>query len=328
VPVEEYASNIRAIVTKLKSNGVSNIIVITPPPVDDTAGRFKNDARNNTRVKSYAAVAIEVARSMGMPHIDLHTKIQVSLPSSSLHRLRYCSSSSTTGCMIALDTSPTPPTTPQPNPTQPKPTQRPSHHQANDDWRAALMNADGLHMSRAGNQLIYDNVMTVVNEAYPSLHPQQLPLHFPAFNQINVQHPDETFDALYSQVQAMLQAAGKAPVPVGRQAGAGALAMERGAVAAPVVASAGVSSPAAGVPEAGPAPGTTDSSPGVAATLLMDGLSFTRGGGQGEQPQPRQQLIEPAQAIAVPAEQPPAAAAAVAAPTVLEGRRRRQRAHR
>jgi len=130
----------------------------------------------------------------------------------------------------------------------------------------------------------------------------------------------------------MLQAAAKAlvPVPVGWQPRAGSIAMERGAVAAPVAASAEVLIPAAEVLEAGPAPAAADFSADVATTLsnMSDNrLSFARGRGSGHGEQ-RQQLAEPAQAIAAPAEQPPATAAAVAGPTVLEGRRRRQRAHR
>jgi hypothetical protein len=60
-----------------------------------------------------------------------------------------------------------------------------------------MMNPDGLHMSPTGNRWIFDEVMKVINKDYPSVTPGQLPLHFPAYDHINVQQPGSTFKDLY-----------------------------------------------------------------------------------------------------------------------------------
>jgi hypothetical protein len=78
---------------------------------------------------------------------------------------------------------------------------------AGADWRTSLMHEDGLHMSPAGNALIFDAVMAAVRDHFPHLAPAALPLHFPAFDRINVAHPAETFGALYGRLQGGLVAA-------------------------------------------------------------------------------------------------------------------------
>lgn len=64
-------------VNKLKGSGISNIIIITPPPVDEGNFRYKEGARTNQRLKKYAEAAVGVARGMGLPYVDLFNGFQV-----------------------------------------------------------------------------------------------------------------------------------------------------------------------------------------------------------------------------------------------------------
>lgn len=64
------------------------------------------------------------------------------------------------------------------------------------------MHEDALHMAPEGNAFIFDSVSAAVASHYPHLVPDELPLHFPAYNGINVAAPGATFGPLYAAAAA------------------------------------------------------------------------------------------------------------------------------
>ena len=62
--------------TKLRNDGVTSIVLLTPPPCDDS--HFPDGSRSNARVKLYAAAAVEAAKDLGLPFINLHEEMQAS----------------------------------------------------------------------------------------------------------------------------------------------------------------------------------------------------------------------------------------------------------
>ncbi|KAJ4961644.1 hypothetical protein NE237_021554 [Protea cynaroides] len=88
VPVEEYKENLRRMVNHLKKCSPTMLVVlITPPPVDEE-GRLeyarsvygekavKLPERTNEMAGVYAKQCVELARELGLPSIDLWSKMQ------------------------------------------------------------------------------------------------------------------------------------------------------------------------------------------------------------------------------------------------------------
>ncbi|PIA40596.1 hypothetical protein AQUCO_02500358v1 [Aquilegia coerulea] len=88
VPVEEYKENLRTIVHHLKKcSSTMLVILITPPPIDEE-GRLKYarslygdkamelPERTNEMTGVYAKQCIEVANELGIPSINLWSKMQ------------------------------------------------------------------------------------------------------------------------------------------------------------------------------------------------------------------------------------------------------------
>ncbi|CAK9152580.1 unnamed protein product [Ilex paraguariensis] len=85
VPLDEYEHNLRSIVSFLKMRWpTTHVLLITPPPIDE-AGRllypyFDNTSglpeRTNEAAGAYAKACIAVARELGIPVVDLWTKMQ------------------------------------------------------------------------------------------------------------------------------------------------------------------------------------------------------------------------------------------------------------
>jgi hypothetical protein len=94
------------------------------------------------------------------------------------------------------------------------------------DWQTTIMHADGLHLGPGGQKFVFSRVMEAVKARYLPVAPNELPLHFPAYNRIDAEHPDATFDALYGYaVDRML--------PAGFGAANGTAAAANGTAAAP-----------------------------------------------------------------------------------------------
>jgi hypothetical protein len=69
-----------AMIKKLKSKGIRNIIVMTPPPVVDRMVR-KSDGTlaptpKQADMKQYSAAAVAVAAQQGVPSVDVFNIIQ------------------------------------------------------------------------------------------------------------------------------------------------------------------------------------------------------------------------------------------------------------
>ncbi|KAM7500726.1 hypothetical protein LguiA_025140 [Lonicera macranthoides] len=85
VPLDEYMLNLRSIVSLLKKRWpASHILLITPPPIDE-AGRLlypyiENKSslpeRTNEAAGAYAKACIAVGGELGIPVVDLWTKMQ------------------------------------------------------------------------------------------------------------------------------------------------------------------------------------------------------------------------------------------------------------
>ncbi|WOL08263.1 hypothetical protein Cni_G17015 [Canna indica] len=84
VPIPEYQSNLRALCTYLKERWPSTVVMlITPPPIDED-GRLKDASgdnsglpeRTNESAGAYAKACISVAEELGLPVIDVWSKMQ------------------------------------------------------------------------------------------------------------------------------------------------------------------------------------------------------------------------------------------------------------
>ncbi|XAR50189.1 hypothetical protein NMG60_11004445 [Bertholletia excelsa] len=88
VPIEEYKENLRKMVHHLKQCSPAMLVVlITPPPVDEE-GRMayarslygekavKNPERTNEVTGDYAKHCVELAKELGIPSINLWSKMQ------------------------------------------------------------------------------------------------------------------------------------------------------------------------------------------------------------------------------------------------------------
>lgn len=140
VPLETYKSNIKEIVTLIRSNFGQdvNIIIISPPPVCHDGRlkfqkeRYKEKAtgqleRTLELSGQYSAGMKEVANEMNIPFLDLWTKMQFT----SSGQARWC-------------------------------------------WRDFL--SDGLHLSATGNKFCGESILSVIEEAVPDLSVQVCPV--------------------------------------------------------------------------------------------------------------------------------------------------------
>ncbi|BDA43364.1 Isoamyl acetate-hydrolyzing esterase 1 homolog [Coccomyxa sp. Obi] len=88
VPVEEYRGNLLSIVQHVQSLGTKDIVLITPPPLDEAARIRHNQQqdeevseatsipeRTNSFTSEYAAAAKQLANELGLPVLDLFTEI-------------------------------------------------------------------------------------------------------------------------------------------------------------------------------------------------------------------------------------------------------------
>ncbi|WIA38794.1 hypothetical protein OEZ86_002081 [Tetradesmus obliquus] len=75
VSLSEFKANLEAMIKKLKSKGIRNIVIMTPPPVVDRMVR-KSDGTlaptpTQADMKQYAAAAMGVASQQGVPSVDV-----------------------------------------------------------------------------------------------------------------------------------------------------------------------------------------------------------------------------------------------------------------
>lgn len=80
VPVARYASNLKKIVGDLKASGAANVLIVTPPPVDDAKRVASTGAASADRklavTEKYAAAAVAAGKDLGVPVLDMFHALQ------------------------------------------------------------------------------------------------------------------------------------------------------------------------------------------------------------------------------------------------------------
>ncbi|RHX98380.1 hypothetical protein DYB36_014405 [Aphanomyces astaci] len=76
VPLPEYKANLNTLVRAFQTSFMhSRVLLVTPPPFDDTSIVWK-DTRTNAETGRYAAAAVDVAKRANVPVVDLWTVLQ------------------------------------------------------------------------------------------------------------------------------------------------------------------------------------------------------------------------------------------------------------
>ncbi|KAF9939613.1 hypothetical protein BGZ67_009193 [Mortierella alpina] len=148
VALDAYKDNLKAIVNAIRFpespnySPHTNVILVTPAPVDDTMWEASLTAvnqtmnRSNSVTKEYAQACVEVGKALNIPVVDLWSEI-------------HCQVEGT--CEL---------------------------HES-DQLQDYFM--DGLHLKRMGNEVLYKSVMDAVARHYPHLHPTCWPSVFPGY---------------------------------------------------------------------------------------------------------------------------------------------------
>ncbi|KAF9955560.1 hypothetical protein BGZ72_003620 [Mortierella alpina] len=148
VALDAYKDNLRAIVNSIRFpespnySPHTNIILVTPAPIDDNMWEASLTAvnqtmnRSNNVTKEYAQACVEVGKALDIPVVDLWSEIQCQVEGT---------------CEL---------------------------HES-DQLQDYFM--DGLHLKRMGNEVLYKSVMDAVARHYPQLHPTCWPRVFPGY---------------------------------------------------------------------------------------------------------------------------------------------------
>ncbi|KAJ5498857.1 Esterase SGNH hydrolase-type subgroup [Penicillium expansum] len=151
VPVNQYKENLKIIIQHPATRAQNpHIILITPPPVNEyQLGSF--DAANGTSflsrtaslTKSYAVAAREVGTSLNLPVVDLWSAFM------------------------------------KPTGWEEGQPLIGSRDAPNNEIFSSLF-TDGLHLTPAGNRIIYDELLEIIQATWPDQTPAMLPMVFPA----------------------------------------------------------------------------------------------------------------------------------------------------
>ncbi|CAG8918518.1 unnamed protein product [Penicillium salamii] len=152
VPVDQYKENLKAIIQHPATVAQNpRIILISPPPVNeyqlegfDAAKDTPHPSRTANFTKLYAAAALEVAASLKVPAVDLWSAF---MKPTGWHEGQP---------LIGSRDAP-----------------------SNETF--ASLFTDGLHLSSAGNRLVYEEVMKVIEGNWPDQSPEVLPMVFPSW---------------------------------------------------------------------------------------------------------------------------------------------------
>ncbi|HBG45846.1 MAG TPA: hypothetical protein DDW94_02545 [Deltaproteobacteria bacterium] len=71
VDIVDYEANLRTIISAIQPAG-ADIILLTPPPVDDTAENLIPDAYTNTQVQPYVQKVRDLAAELHIPYVDTY----------------------------------------------------------------------------------------------------------------------------------------------------------------------------------------------------------------------------------------------------------------
>ncbi|KAJ5855506.1 Esterase SGNH hydrolase-type subgroup, partial [Penicillium soppii] len=154
VPVEKYKENLKTIIQHPATVAQNpHIIIITPPPVNeyqlegfDASKGSAHPSRTAILAKQYAAAAKEVGAALNVPVADLWSAFTKSAGWQAGQPL------------IGSRDAP------------------------NNETFAGLF-TDGLHLSPAGNRIVYDEIMKVIETNWRDQTPDFLPMVFPSWTE-------------------------------------------------------------------------------------------------------------------------------------------------
>ncbi|KAJ5473740.1 hypothetical protein N7475_003306 [Penicillium sp. IBT 31633x] len=152
VPVDQYKENLKTIIEHPATRAQNpRLILIGPPPVNEHQLEFFDAAKNTEfpsrtaiHTKSYAAAAKEVGASLNIPVVDLWSAF--------LKPTGWKEGEPLIGSRDVPD----------------------------NETFAGLF-TDGLHLSSAGNRLVYEELMKVIQQNWPDQTPESLPMVFPSW---------------------------------------------------------------------------------------------------------------------------------------------------
>ncbi|KAJ5045372.1 hypothetical protein NUH16_002189 [Penicillium rubens] len=152
VPLDQYKKNLKTIIQHPATRAQNpRLMLITPPPVNeyqieefDASKNTPFPSRTASFTKSYALAACEVGASLNVPVVDLWSAF-----------MKITGWKEGDPLIGARDVP-------------------------RNDKLASLL-TDGLHLTPAGNRIVYDEIMKVVQANWPDQTPETLPMVFPAW---------------------------------------------------------------------------------------------------------------------------------------------------
>ncbi|KAI8598189.1 SGNH hydrolase-type esterase domain-containing protein [Dissophora ornata] len=149
VAVDAYKDNLKSLISSIRYpespsySPDTQIILVTPAPMDDTMWEASLTAvnqtldRSNSVTKEYVDACLEVGNDLKVPVVDIWSDIQCQVDGT---------------CEL---------------------------HES-DQLQDYLM--DGFHLRRMGNEVLYKGIMNAVAKHYPFLHPTCWPIVFPGYS--------------------------------------------------------------------------------------------------------------------------------------------------
>ena len=158
VPLEEYVSNLEAMMTHPSVSAHNpKVLLVAPPPIEehliwtsDAAQGRKAVSRKNVVVKRYAEAAVALADKLGLPVVDLWTTF---MAKTAWKREDWKEGQPLPGSL-----------------------------EMEQDPELVKLLYDGLHFNPAGYQLMLGEFLKVVREKIPELAPESIPLLLPLWN--------------------------------------------------------------------------------------------------------------------------------------------------
>ncbi|KAJ1734756.1 isoamyl acetate-hydrolyzing esterase [Coemansia sp. Benny D160-2] len=154
IPLAEYSLNLRYLINMLRNPESmyyapeTRILIITPPAVGDKMSKetfmkygWTYGPHKNVVTKKYAEAAVDVAKDLDMPYIDIWTAIESRVQESRKH--------------LAAE-----------------PSLESRKDNGYDGYDEFLI--DGLHLNSKGNELLYSLLVETIDKNWPELHPRHV----------------------------------------------------------------------------------------------------------------------------------------------------------
>ncbi|KAJ1725974.1 isoamyl acetate-hydrolyzing esterase [Coemansia biformis] len=166
IPVDEYANNLRYLVSLLRDPGSNHyspdtrILFITPPAIGDRMVEHiaqDNDesvTSRNSVTKGYAQKAVSVAKELGIPYVDFYSAVTKAAG----HAFKRGSlfNETTTETKTSADASSI------------------SRHAKFEGYDEYLV--DGIHLNANGNRLLFRLILKAIQDNWPELVPRKPPI--------------------------------------------------------------------------------------------------------------------------------------------------------